>query len=96
MEALLPVLVVGLNDPQAFDGVHDQLTPELVVSFVTTAVSVAVAPGFSDVGGAGFSTTEIAADVLMVMFAEAEADVLFTAVAVIVTEPPVGIAVGAV
>ena len=92
----MPVLVAGLNEPQAFNGVHVHLTPELVVSFVTTAVSVAVAPGFSDVGGAGFNETEIAAEALIVMFAEADADVLFTAVAVIVTEPPAGIAVGAV
>ena len=57
---MLPVLVVGLNEPQAFDGVHDQITPELVASFVTTAVSAVVAPGCNDEGGAGLRLTDIA------------------------------------
>ena len=96
MVAVLPVLVAGLNEPQELEGVHDHWTPELVVSFVTTAVSVAVAPGFSDVGGAGLKATEMEAEADMVMFAEADAEALFTAVAVMVTEPPVGIAAGAV
>ena len=57
---MLPVLVVGLNKPQEFKGVHDQVTPELVASFVTTAVSVVVAPGCIDEGGAGLRLTDIA------------------------------------
>ena len=92
----MPALVVGLNEPQAFSGVHDQVTPELVESFATTAVSVVVAPGFSDVGGAGFNVTEIGAGAVMVTMAEADAEAFCTDAAVMVTEPPVGIAAGAV
>jgi hypothetical protein len=92
--AVLPVLVAGLKEPQALEGVHDQVTPEAVASLTTTAVSVAEAPGFSVLGGAGLNETEIA--FVMVMFAEAEAVVSCTAVAVMVTEPPLGIAAGAV
>ena len=55
---MLPVLVVGLNVPQEFKGVHDQVTPELVESFTTKAVSVAEAAGFSKLGGAGLKDTE--------------------------------------
>ena len=94
--ALLPVLVTGLNVPHAFKGVHDQVTPELVASFVTTAVSVVVAPGFSDGGGAGLNVTEIAAGAVMVTMAEANAEAFCTDVAVMVTEPPIGNAAGAV
>jgi hypothetical protein len=94
--ALLPVLVAGLNEPQEVKGLHDQVTPELVGSFATTAVTVVVAPGFRDVGGAGLNITEMAAEPVMVTNAEAEAEAFCTAVAVMVTEPPVGIAAGAV
>jgi hypothetical protein len=38
----------------------------------------------------------MAVDDVIVMLAEADAEALFTAVAVTVTEPPLGIAVGAV
>ena len=96
MVAVLPVLVGGLNEPHEFKGVHDQVTPELLESLATTAVRVAVAPGFSDVGGGGLSETEIPLDPVMVMIAEANAELFCTAVAVIVTEPPLGIAAGAV
>ena len=93
---MLPVLLAGLNEPQALKGMHDQVTPELVESFATTAVSVVAAPGLSDVGGAGFNVTEIATGAVMVTIAEADAEAFCTDVAVMVTEPPVGIAVGAV
>ena len=96
MLTVLPGLVVGLNVPQVFDGVHDQVTPELLESPVTTTVRVVVAPGFSDVGGAGLNETDIAPAAVMVMVAEAEAVELFTDVAVMVTEFPAGIAAGAV
>ena len=94
---MLPVLVVGLNVPQEFRGVHVQVTPELVESFATTAVSVADAPGFSKLGGTGLKETEIPPPAaVMVMMAEADAEESCTEVAVMVTDPPLGIAAGAV
>jgi hypothetical protein len=93
--ALLPVLVAGLNEPQEVEGVHDHVTPELVGSFATTAVSVAVAPVCRALGGTGLNETEMAG-VAMVTIADAEAEAFCTEVAVIVTEPPLGIAAGAV
>ena len=94
---MLPVLVTGLKVPQEFEGVHDQVTPELVVSFATMAVSVAVAPGFNKLGGAGLKKTEIPPPAaVMVMVAEANAEVACTEVAVMVTDPPLGIVAGAV
>ena len=94
--ALLPVLVVGLKVPQVFRGVHDQFTPELVESLATTAVRVAIAPVCNDVGGAGLNETEMPPDPVIVIIAEADAAGFCTAVAVMVTEFPVGIAAGAV
>ena len=85
-----------MNEPQAFKGVHDHVTPALVASPTTRAVSVVVAPGFKIGGGAGFKVTEIARAVVMVIFADADAEGSCTAVAVTSTEPPLGIAVGAV
>ena len=93
---MLPVLVVGLNEPQVLKGIHDQVTPELVASPTTSAVSVVVAPGFRIGGGAGFNVTEIAPAIVMVIVAEAVAVGFCTAAAVTNTEPPLGIAVGAV
>lgn len=63
MVAVLPVLVVGLNEPQAFTGVHDQVTPALVESWPTTAVSVVVVPISMEVGGAGLKMTDTGAAV---------------------------------
>ena len=57
MVAVLPALVVGLNLPQTFIGRHVQVTPELVESLATTAVSVAVVPINIEVGGAGLKMT---------------------------------------
>src|SRR5690348_10095540 len=65
--AVLPVLVAGLNEPHEFKGVHDQVTPELVESLPTTAVRVVLAPGFSEVGGAGLNETETGGGGVMVM-----------------------------
>jgi len=93
---VLPVLVAGLNEPQVFKGVHDQVTPELLASPTTSAVSVVVAPGFRIGGGAGFNVTEIAPAIVMVMVADADAEGFCTDAAVTNTEPPLGMAVGAV
>jgi hypothetical protein len=76
--ALLPGLVAGLNEPHAFKGVHDQVTPELVASFVTTAVSVVMAPGCIGEGGAGLRLTDIA-DAVFVRLKLAFVDVPETA-----------------
>ena len=51
---------------------HVHVTPELVESLTTTAVSIVVAPGFSIGGGVGLSVTEIAPAIVTVIFAEAE------------------------
>jgi len=59
----LPVLVVGLNEPQTFAGRHVQVTPELVGSLATTAVSVVVVPISIEVGGAGLKVTDTGAAV---------------------------------
>ena len=91
----MPVLVAGLNEPQALEGAHDHVTPEFVGSFATTAVSVAVALVCKELGGTGLNETEIGA-AAMVTIAEADAEAFCTEVAVMVTEPPVGMAVGAV
>ena len=97
MVAVLPVLVVGLNVPQEFNGVHDQVTPELVESLATKVVSVAEAPGFSKLGGAGLKETEVPPpEAVIVMIAEADAEGSCTEVAVMVTDPPLGITAGAV
>ena len=56
--AVLPVLVVGLNEPQTFAGRHVQVTPELVESLETTALSVVVVPISIEVGGAGLRATD--------------------------------------
>ena len=89
------MLVAGLNEPQEFEGLHDQVTPELVESLATTAVSVVVAPVAIE-GGAGWSETEIWAGVVMVMAAAADFVESLIAVAVTVTGPPTGMAAGAV
>ena len=96
MVAVLPPLVVGLNEPQAFKGVHVQATPELVASPTTKAVSVVVAPGFRIGGGIGFNVTEIAPAIVMMIVADDDAEGFCTDRAVTNTEPPLGIAVGAV
>jgi len=93
--AVLPVLVAGLNVPQEFKGVHDQVTPELVESLATTAVSVVVPPVCRELGGSGLNETEMPA-VVMVMVAVADCVASWIDVAVMVTEPPLGIAAGAV
>jgi hypothetical protein len=61
--AVLPVLVVGLKDPQAFTGAHDQVTPAFVESLATTAVSVVVVPISIEVGGTGLKVTDTGAAV---------------------------------
>ena len=63
MVAVLPVLVVGLNEPQEFTGVHDHVTPALVESAATTAVSVVVVATSIELGGAGLKTTDTGAAV---------------------------------
>ena len=89
------MLVVGLNVPQVFKGVHDQVTPELVGSFVTIAVTVVVAPICNELGGTGLKETEIAGPVIVIV-ALADCVVSLIEVAVTVNEPPAGIAAGAV
>ena len=59
----MPVLVVGLNEPQTFAGRHVQVTPELVGAAATTAVSVVVVPISIEVGGAGLKMTDTGAAV---------------------------------
>lgn len=93
--AVLPVLVVGLNEPQAFAGRHVQVTPELVESFATSAVSVVVVPVAIE-AGAGWRETEMGSGALTVIVAAADFVGSLTDVAVTVTEPPVGTAAGAV
>jgi hypothetical protein len=61
--AVLPVLVVGLNEPQTFAGKHVQVTPELVESLATTAVSIVVVPTSVEVGGGGLKMTDTGAAV---------------------------------
>ena len=63
--AVLPGLVVGLNEPHTFTGVHDQVTPALVESLATTAVSVVVVPISIEVGGAGLKATDTGAVVFV-------------------------------
>ena len=93
--AVLPALVVGLNEPQAFAGRHVQFTPELVGSLVTTAVSVVLVPAAIE-GGVGWSETVMGGGVVMGMVAAADFVGSLTDVAVTVTEPTAGIAAGAV
>jgi hypothetical protein len=52
------VLVAGLNEPQEFVGRHVQVTPELVESLATIAVSVVVASVAIE-GGTGWSETKM-------------------------------------
>jgi hypothetical protein len=92
---MLPVLVVGLNEPQEFKGVHDQVTPELVGSFATTAVSVPVAPFCSELGGTGLNETEMTRGIMLIV-AVADCVASLIDVAVMVTDPPLGTAAGAV
>ena len=49
-------VAAGLNDPQEFAGVQVQLTPPFDESFDTVAVSDAVAPAVTDVGGLAIVT----------------------------------------
>ena len=65
MVAELPALVAGLNEPQEFAGVHDQVTPELVESSLTTAVRMVVAPVGIAAGGAGLKATDTGAVVFV-------------------------------
>ena len=77
-----------------------QFTPALVESFETTAVSELDVPCSSSVGGAGLKTMETAPPVPlplpMVTRAVTNWVSSATAVAVIVTVPPVGAVAGAV
>jgi hypothetical protein len=62
---VLPELVAGLNEPQEFKGKHDQVTPKLVESLATTAVSVALVPVCIEVGSGGLKATDIEAVVFV-------------------------------
>lgn len=88
---------VELKEPQApeLPQVTVQVTPPFLVSLLTTAVRLLVAPTMSDVGGTGLRATVIPGAV-MVMVADWDLVVSVTEVAVTVTVPPVGIAAGAV
>jgi hypothetical protein len=78
-------VLVGLNVPQEEAlQVTDHVTPPLFGSFVTTAVSGAVAPGASDAGGAGVRVT-VSAGALTFTVTEADTEVFVTDVAVTVT-----------
>lgn len=59
--ALLP----ELNDPQAEVGVQLQVTPPEEASLITVAEMVLVAPGASNVGGAGLKAMEVAPVMVM-------------------------------
>ena len=87
MVAVLPGLVVGLNDPQLPLGAQLQVTPAFVESLATTAVSVAVALICSEAGGAGLNDTEIPAGAVMVTVACADWVESVTEVATTVTLP---------
>ena len=88
---------VGLKDPQAplLPQVTVQVTPPLLLSLLTTAMRLLVAPTMREVGGVGFRATEMPGAV-MVMVAELDLVGSVTEVAVTVTVPEVGIAAGAV
>jgi hypothetical protein len=88
---------VELKEPQApaLPQVTDQVTPPFLLSLLTMAVRLLVAPLMSDVGGAGLKDT-VSAGVVMVMVAVAVLVVSVTEVAVTVTVLPAGIAAGAV
>jgi hypothetical protein len=90
----LPLAVcVGLNDPQALAGVHDQFTP--FESLVTIAVMSLVELTGTELGGAGLKVT-VMVPLVMVIVAKADLVESVTDVAVIVTLLPLGIAEGAV
>jgi hypothetical protein len=88
---------VALKEPQApeLPQVTDQVTPAFLLSLLTTATRLLVAPGMREVGGVGFRATEMPGAV-MVMVAEADLVVSVTEVAVMVTVPEGGMARGAV
>ena len=87
---------VGLKEPQGeVVQVTVQVTPPFLLSLLTTAVRLVVAPTVREAGGVGLRATEIPGAV-MVMVAEAAFVVSVTEVAVTVTVPEVGIAAGAV
>ena len=88
MVAVLPGLVVGLNEPQLPLGAQLQVTPAFVESLATTAIRVAVALICSDPGGAGVSDTEMPAGAVTVMVVCADLVESVTDVATIVTLPP--------
>jgi hypothetical protein len=91
-------VVAGLKEPQGeLPQVTDQVTPALLLSLLTTAVRLVVAPFVSDAGGLGLSATEIAGGGrVMVTVAEADLVVSVTEVAVIVTVFAEGTVAGAV
>jgi hypothetical protein len=72
-----------------------QVTPAFLLSLLTTATRLAVAPIMREAGGVGLRATETPGAV-MVMVTEADLVVSVTEVAVIVTVPELGIAAGAV
>ena len=93
---MLPGEVTGLKLPHVeLPQVTVQVTPAALVSLLTFAVKLAEALAGSDAGGFE-STTEIAAEVVMVMETEADLVVSAAEVAVTVTMFPVGNAAGAV
>ena len=81
--------------PPEVPQVTDQVTPAFLLSLLTTAMRLLVAPTIREVGGVGLSATETPGAV-MVMVAEAALVVSVTEVAVTVTVPEVGMAEGAV
>jgi hypothetical protein len=93
--AELPGDVVGSKLPHAeLPQVTAQVTPAALLSLLTFAVKLTEAPATRDVGGFDI-TTEIAADVVMVIETEADFVVSATDVAATVTVFPVGTAAGA-
>jgi hypothetical protein len=91
---------VALKLPQADAGVHDHVTPRFWLSFVTIAAICAVALTASEVGGTYCplvgNVTVITGVLVMVIVACANALLLATDVAVMVTVLPDGTLAGAV
>ena len=92
----LPVLAAE-SEPQepALPQVTVQLTPEFVLSLLTSAVNAALPPTCKK-AGVGLSVTAIGAGAVMVIVADAEALLFATDVAVTVTVLELGTAEGAV
>jgi hypothetical protein len=89
---------VGEKLPQAplLPHVTVHLTPPLLLSFVTTAVMLVVAPTNIEAGGCALKATEMTAAAVMVIVADAVFVVSVTEVAVTVTVAGLGGAEGAV